>query len=68
MKTSAGTYIQLNLKQGRLCPCGQRAVRHTNAGWTCAECIVKDNAINGSDRIRGTCGFPGPPQPYSVRL
>lgn len=66
MKAKEYDQLQRQLRQGKLCPCGQRAVRHTNAGWTCAGCIAKDRAIFATDRIRGTCGFPGALDYYRV--
>lgn len=49
--------MQRLVKVGQWCLCGNRAVTYRNACWTCEECIRKDRAIYGTDRIRSTCGF-----------
>jgi len=47
------------LKTGKRCLCGDRAVDFKNGGWTCQQCIDRDRAVYGTDRIRSTCGFAG---------
>lgn len=54
--------------KGRRCDCGQPAVRFTNSVPTCQGCIDKDKAIYATERVRGTCGFPGPPEPFRVHI
>lgn len=54
------------LQQSKLCPCGGRAVRYSCGVWSCQPCIDKDRAIYATARIRGSCGFPGAPDPYPL--
>lgn len=56
----------LAVLRGKTCPCGQPAVRYSAGTYSCAGCIEKDAAIYATDRIRGTCGFPGALDFYRV--
>mgnify|MGYP003338448797 FL=1 len=41
-----------------LCYCGERAVKHDNAGWACASCLKKEAAYYFQTRARrGDTGF-----------
>lgn len=56
------------LKRGKTCYCGRQATKYTGGVYSCAECLVKDRAIYGTSRIRGSCGFEQVIEPYRVAL
>ena len=55
---------QRYVREGKLCPCGEQAVRYFCGTFSCQGCIDKDRAIYATERIRGTCGFPGAGETY----
>jgi hypothetical protein len=57
-KAKVNRHLQAQLKKGVLCYCGERAVKHDNAGWACASCLKKEAAYYFQTRARrGDTGF-----------
>lgn len=52
-KADRDRYIKLGMR----CECGKRAVTYFATIPSCQDCIDKDSAIYGAERIRSTCGF-----------
>jgi len=67
MKTYQKTYqARKELCKDKVCACGRQAARYFGGDYICQRCTEMDNELYATERIRSTCGVPGPPDPYYI--